>query len=219
MNNHFYYIDGPVLPSFNFNDYIGSDKVSVEQFLMQNTWVQKENGVAVQYAIEQAFDSYKTTYGIDSPESFTELKKLSPVITRSFILAFLGKEFNQTYRNGFVHKHFHGPETDSNNVYIEPGIRRTITIAIPTKVVDEVTEQVCWQEFDYNFVGKTPIYNGYQNIEWQQENLSLHNHVTKIDMPKPGQYLVMDFIASHTLHWVENSQSTNNEFIFLVQDI
>jgi hypothetical protein len=219
MHNHFYYIDGPVIPSFNFNDYVGSNKVSVEQFLMQNTWVQKENGAAVQYSIEQAFDSYKTLYGIDSSEAFSELKKLSPVITRSFILAFLGKEFNQKYRNGFVHKHFHAPEPDSNNVYVEPGIRRTITVAIPTKIIDEVTEQVCWQEFDYDFVGKTPIYNGYQNVEWQQENLALHDTVTKIDMPKPGQYLVLDFIASHTLHWVENSQSTNNEFIFLVQDI
>ena len=94
---------------------------------------------------------------------------LSPVITRSFILAFLGKEFNQKYRNGFVHKHFHAPEPDSNNVYVEPGIRRTITVAIPTKIIDEVTEQVCWQEFDYDFVGKTPIYNGDQNVEWQQE--------------------------------------------------
>lgn len=219
MNNHFYYIDGPVLPNFNFNDHVESDKVSVEQFLMQNTWVQKENGAAVQYPIEQAFEAYKTVYGIDSPEAFDELKKLSPVITRSFILAFLGKEFNQKYRNGFVHKHFHAPEPDSNNVYPEPGIRRTITVAIPTKIVDEVSEQVCLQEFDYDFVGKTPIYNGYQNIEWQQQNLSMHDEVTKIDMPKPGQYLVLDFIASHTLHWVENTLDTANEFIFLVHDI
>lgn len=219
MNNHFYYIDGPVIPDFNFNDYIGSDKVSVEQFLMQNSWVKKENGLAVQYPIDLAFDSYRELYGIDSPIAFDELKKLSPVITRSFILAFLGKEFNQKYRNGFVHKHFHAPETNSEGVYGEPGIRRTITVAIPTKIVDEVSEQVCWQEFDYDFVGKTPIYNGYQNVEWQQENLALSDEVTKIDMPKPGQYLVLDFIASHTLHWVENLKDTANEFIFLVQDV
>ena len=46
-----------------------------------------------------------------------------------------------------------------------------------------------------------------------------HEQVTKIDMPKLGTYLILDFISSHTLHWVENLQSTNNEFIFLVQDI
>jgi hypothetical protein len=85
---------------------------------MQNTWVQKENGVAVQYPIEQAIDSYKTEYGIDSSEAFTELKKMSPVITRSFILAFLGKEFNQIYRNGFVHKHFHPPAKNLEFKYV-----------------------------------------------------------------------------------------------------
>jgi hypothetical protein len=185
---------------------------------MQNTWVQKENGVAVQHPIEQAIDSYKTEYRIDSSEAFTELRKMSPAITRSFILAFLGKEFNQIYRNGFVHKHFHPPATNKNNVY-DLAHRRTITAVIPTKLVEPVTEQVCMQKFDYDFIGKTPIYNVYQDVNWQNENLKISPNIERIDMPKPGQYLILDFISSHTLHWVENSHSTNNEFIFLVQDI
>jgi hypothetical protein len=216
--NSSYYVDGPEITGFNFDDYAGNNNVSADQFLMQNTWLKKENGSPIQYPIELAFESYRAQYGIDSPAAFNELQKLSPLISRSFILAFLGKEFNERYITGHVHKHFHPPTTNKNNVYELPH-RRTITAVIPTKLVDPVTEQVCMQKFDYDFIGKTPIYNVYQDVNWQNKNLKISPNIERIDMPKPGQYLILDFISSHTLHWVENSHSTNNEFIFLVQDI
>ena len=218
LTNSSYYVDGPMLTDFSFNRYVDSDRVSVDQFLMQNTWVKRDNGTPIQYPIEQAFEEYKRLYEIDAPNAFIELHKLSPLISRSFVLAFLGKEFNERYRSGYVHKHFHPPAANANNVY-ELSTRRTITAVIPTKIVDPVSEQVCLQKFEYDFVGKSPIYNAYQDSDWQEQNLLLDDMIEKIDMPKPGQYLILDFVSSHTLHWVENNSNTNNEFIFLVQDI
>lgn len=215
----FYYVDGPTLPNFNYYDYVGDEKVIADEFLMQNTWVMRNDGQVTVYPIEVAFDAYKEQYGIDTDIAFNEMKKLSDVITRSFIVAFVGKVFNNTYKNGYIHKHFHAPPTDENNVYASPGYRRTITAVIPTKIVDPVTEQVCLQQFDYDFVGKTPIYNSYQNREWQEQNLDISTDIAKIKLPNPGQYLILDFTSSHTLHWIENNFNTRNEFICLVQDI
>lgn len=219
LTSSFHYIDGPVLTDFNYYDYLGSKKVSPDEFLMQNTWIMRDNGQVKLYPIDLAFDAFKDQYGVNAELAFDELKSLSGVITRSFIVAFIGKAFNDTYRNGYIHKHFHPPATGEGNLYASPGYRRTLTAVIPTKIVDPVTEKVCLQSFNYDFIGKSPVYNAYQNKEWQDANLDISPNVEKIDLPQAGQYLILDFPSSHTLHWVENSLNTENEFIFLVHDI
>ena len=221
MNNYrAYYIDGNPIESFDFYELADQPGVAPEQFLIMNTWNQRVNGSIVSYDIDDAFSSYKKKFNIDAPSSFAELKALSPLIVRSFIVYYRGQAFNQRYASGNEsHKHFHPPAAGPDMRFVAPGTRRTITAVLPIRIVEPVTEMVCLQQFEFDFVGKEPHPNSYQDPSWQKQNLTEVGEVIKIPMPPMGSHLILDFVSSHTLHWVENNSNTNNEFIFLVQDI
>lgn len=208
---NYYYIQGPKFTDFDYDRLFHNPKLFADDLLV-GIYFPKERS-----AIEGSFKVYKDVCGVDLPEAFNELQFLSPVIASSF-LVFAGKDsnrFNNTF--GYIHKHVHPPMLGVDRKYIEP-TRRTTTAVVPTKIVGSVSETLCVQQIDYEFLGKDYVNGSYQNAEWL-ESLPTVGDVIRIRMPNEGEYLMLDFQSSHMLHWIENDMDSENEFICLVNDL
>lgn len=216
-NFTYYYVSGQSLPSFEYSRYVNDPNIIADDLLIQITPPLFVDGKETQYDIERSFDFYRSMCGIDLPIAFNELRKLSPMIARSFI-AFVGESSNRfDNTHGYVHKHFHPPARNLEFKYIA-NTRRTTTVVVPTKLRNEVSEVLCVQRYDFEFKGKDYVPYSYQREDWF-ERFPKVGEVERIRMPNEGEYLVLDFESSHLVHWIENSLDSKNEFICLVNDL
>lgn len=102
-------------------------------------------------------------------------------------------------------KHFHAPVVDANGNVLDD--TRTTTIIIPIKIVDDKKTSVC---FNYQESPKIPS-TLFLSSGWFSE--TVNGYTQSIEMPSAGQYLIIDFNSSKTLHWVENETGSKNEYL------
>jgi hypothetical protein len=206
-----YYIEGRAFPEFDYDRLFRNPSLSADDLLAGIYFPNQASD------IENSFDIYRNVCGIDLPDAFQELKNISPIVSSSF-LVFVGKSanrFNNTF--GYIHKHIHPPEVSKDLKYISPS-RRSTTVIVPTKIKNSISETLCIQKVEYDFYGKDYIARSYQTEEWLSALPKVGDEI-RIRMPSEGEYLVLDFESSHTLHWIENEMDSENEFICLVNDI
>lgn len=171
----------------------------------------------VKYTIDYSEQVLKDT-GFDNPIAFDAIRQYTNTATRTLLIyAGKGKETDPINLGpGQVQAHLHTPERNSDGSYKGP--RMTATVIIPIKIVEPVTETLCfaWQNIPYETMN---INEDALNWESSLSLLDTYNdlsNVQRIKFPEMGQYLTFYFDSSHYLHWSE--LDTNNEFICLVQD-
>ena len=220
-NINYYYIDHTdAVPNFDYLKYEQDPSIiTINDMMVFLTPARFSNdGNEIEYPIQECFDACVAQCGFELPNAFSELEKLSPKIIKSFIgySATSSNKFKKSY--GYILKHIHPPRMNSDRIFLEPGIRKTRTIVIPIKIVNDISETVLVQPVEYDYVGKTCDMQNFVSEDWL-DSLPKAGELIKIPMPSLGQYLVLDFVSSHAVHWVENDSESQNEFIYLVTEI
>ena len=220
----YHYVNGAPV-NFEYNKYVGNPNYEMLPPVI-NLITPKVAYGDVSTPIQEICEQFQTKCSIDSFIAFDEFKKLTSKAEKAF-LVYVGKNSGSVFglENAnvqHVHKHFHYPRMDEihSGNYMSDS-RRTITAVIPINVPDPVTEMVCWITFEYDFSGAKNINTTHhKQAQWINENLIIdENAMQKISLPESGQYLILDFDSSHNLHWIENAEGSNNEYICLVLDI
>lgn len=218
--NHYYIDHNDEVPKFDYLRYEQDPSIITINDMMVYLTPSRfsEDGNEIEYSVKECFEACVSQCGFELPTAFAELEKLSPKIIKSFIgySAISSNKFKKSY--GYVLKHIHPPKMNASRVFLEPGIRKTRTIVIPIKIVNEISEAVLVQPIHYDYVGTTSDMQKFVSEEWL-DALPKNGELIRIPMPSFGQYLVLDFISSHAVHWVENDSDSENEFIYLVTEI
>lgn len=219
---HYHYIDGPTV-NFKYVNYLGNPDYPVLPPVLGMVNPDIVDGKEISTPIDTICEQFRTKFDIDSTIALDELKKLTSKSAKAF-LVYLGKDSHSSFDNsgGHLHKHFHPPTLDDvgQGNYMS-NHRRTVTVVIPIRIADTVTESFCWTPFDFDFLSFwQPPHDLFGQPKWIAENLTIDDSKTqKIKLPKSGQYLVLDFDSAHNLHWIENDEGSNNEYICLILDI
>lgn len=215
----YYYVDGPMI-EFDYDMYVRSpDHYSAPPILAMLNPVVKD-GKEVATPIEEIIELYRKKFDLNVPVAYDEVRKLVTEADRAFIV-YVTKS-NDGYidtSRGHIHPHFHPPRyaLDEERKYIS-NERRTVSIVIPTKIVDPITEILRWTEFEFDFT--TSKHAKVDKEKWIEDNLTIdYTNVQEIKMPEPGQYLILDFDSAHTLHWIKNDQGSKNEYLCMILDI
>lgn len=224
----YHYVDGPPV-NFEYSKYVGNPEYEMLPPVINMIIPKTSVGEGVSTPIDTVCDLYQTKFSIDSTAVFDEFKKLTSETDKAF-LVYVGKnsgskfdlENGQAYKHRHVHKHFHYPRMDDihSGNYLSSD-RRTVTAIIPISVIDPITEIVCWIPFEYDFLSTKNTQAGHdKQAQWIKENLMIDDSKTQhVKLPESGQYLILDFDSAHNLHWIENAEGSNNEYICLVLDM
>jgi hypothetical protein len=214
----YYYIDGPIV-EFDYRKYVNNPNYRSDPPILGMLNPKVEDNKEVATSTEEIIALYQSTFDLDATIAFDEVKKLTTEADRAFIV-YVTKE-NDAYidtSRGHIHKHFHHPRyaLDEERRYIA-NERRTVSVIIPIKIVDPVTEMLRWTDFEFDF---TTSKHERNQIKWIADNLKIdETNIQEVKMPDSGQYLILDFASSHNMHWIENAPGSNNEYLCLILDI
>lgn len=208
--------------SFNPNDNPKSYEWSKNNWCPINIVIPNrldfDTGEEVQYSIDHAANKAFELCNFSNSSAFDQVRRFTSVGTRT-LLIYVGKGKSTEpfgMGPGQVQAHVHTPKRNADGKYLGP--RMTTTVVIPIKIVEPVTETLCfaWQDIPYDQMNINE-----EALKWES-SLSLldsyndRSNMQRIKFPEMGQHLVFTFNSSNYLHWSE--LDTNNEFICLVQD-
>ena len=157
--------------------------------------------------------------GFDNQLAFDLIKNNTENVSRT-LLIYAGPEPEGRepleFKPGKVQPHFHTPKRNADGKYIGP--RMTATVIIPIKIVEPVTETLCfsWQDVPYESMDLNSEVVGWEKSLSLVDQYNDLSTTQRIRFPNEGEYLTFYFDSSHYLHWSE--LDTKNEFICLVQD-
>jgi hypothetical protein len=167
----------------------------------------------IEYSEQILIDS-----GFNNDLAFDLIRKHTNQVSRTLLIyAGPGPEKDTiAFSPGKVQPHFHTPKRDKDGKYTGP--RMTTTVIIPIKIVEPVTETLCfsWKDVPYESMDLMKDVVGWENSLNLVEEYHNNTNVQRIRFPNEGEYLTFHFNSSHYLHWSE--LNTQNEFICLVQD-
>lgn len=185
--------------------------------IMLRYQIDEETGEEISKPVEYSEQILRDS-GFDNELAFELIRKHTSQVSRT-LLIYAGpgpKKDEIAFSPGRVQPHFHTPKRDKNGQYTGP--RMTATVIIPIKIVEPVTETLCfsWKDVPYESMDLAKDVVGWENSLKLAEDYFGSENTQKIRFPNEGEYLTFYFDSSHYLHWSE--LDTKNEFICLVQD-
>jgi hypothetical protein len=197
-NNHFHHL--PV-------------KLTEEQFEKErllykyyNTEKLTEDGLPIEMSVEEIQNKLREDIGLIAPKAFDFVRKSFPKGACRFAITYIDK--HSSHR---AHKHLHPRIMDKDGKNIREC--RACVVVIPLNHPSPTTERVFFNHQDPRPPGEEIIMDLCRWTASPYE--TVRGQVIDLLMPKPGQYLILDFISSRCLHWVEN-YGTENEYLCLI---
>ena len=171
--------------------------------------IDPQSGEELPITIDEVQQEYLTKWNFDIPLVFDTIREIVPAISRSFLV--------YAKKGSTVTRHIHPPVYDNTGLFVRP--RRTVTIGIPVKTVGPTPDLLYFYHTAIDYTGINFKTTDVQAL------YEIHNKIIQvgdkptdiINMPNSGQYLVLDFDSSNTVHW--GIHTSDNEFLFLVCDI
>lgn len=151
--------------------------------------------------LQELIDEIRDVSNIDLTDVLT-IHDIDPSSIYAIYLVAINEESN--YK---MPKHVHSSLTDSNNVEYDS---KTVTVVVPTKIVDELATTAC-----FNYQEHMPCINVLGTGGFSDDVVG---NVQYIDLPKEGQYLILNFNSTKTLHWVENVTGSKNEYLCITME-
>jgi hypothetical protein len=191
-------------------------KLTKEQFEKErllyryyNTGNHDENGLPIEMSIEEIQQTLLADAGLVAPKAFEFIKKTFPNGASRFALTYIAEHSSHK-----AHKHLH-PRIMSKDL---KNVReaRTCVVVIPLEHKSPVSERVFFNHQDPNDHQVELIMDLCRWTASPYETTI--GHILDIMMPSMGQYLVIDFISSRCLHWVENYGTENNYMCLIVEN-
>lgn len=175
-------------------------------------------GLEMKYSIDYVEALLQEKRGFVNETAFNAIRNYTDVVSRTLLIyAGKGKEGKPINLGpGQVQAHTHKPERNLDGSYKGP--RMTATVVIPIRIVEPVTETLCfaWQDIPYETMDLVKDVAGWENSLKIAEEYNDRSNVQRIRFPNEGEYLTFYFDSSHYLHWSE--LETQNEFLCLVHD-
>lgn len=172
----------------------------------------------VKHTLEHIEQELLEKRGFSNPVAFDAIRKNTSSAAR-VMLIYAGKGKPGRPINlgpGQVQAHTHKPERNADGTYKGP--RMTATVVMPIRIVEPVTETLCfaWQNIPYESMDLIKDVAGWENSLKIVEEYNDRTNGERIKFPDEGEYLTFYFDSSHYLHWSE--LETQNEFLCLVYD-
>lgn len=177
-------------------------------FTYYNTDKFNDNGSPIEISIEDIQTILREKAGLVAPKAFELIEKSHPSGVNRIALTYVAgvSEYE-------AHAHFHPHILNRNGSHNRDC--RTCVVIVPLKHTMPVTEKVFFNHQEIVSREEEEI------IEACRKTASPYDkprgNVVDILMPSPGQYLVVDFLGSRCLHWVEN-YGTTNEYLCIVAE-
>ena len=233
----YHYINGHPLQDFNY-DWIYNQiemLVDVDPIKNPKTWdwlhhnwtpidillrysLDPNTNEELKYPIDYSERILREKRGFNNDVAFNAIRKYTTEVSRT-LLIYAGKGKPEQPINlgpGQVQAHLHTPQRTTDGLYKGP--RMTATVVIPIRIVEPVTETLCfaWQNVPYEKMNINSTALNWESSLTLLDSYNDRSNVQRIKFPEMGQYLTLYFDSSQHLHWSE--LDTNNEFICLVQD-
>jgi hypothetical protein len=171
-----------------------------------NTTKHDEDGLPIEMSIEEIQHRLHEIIGLNAPKAFDFVKESFPKGACRFAITYIDK--HSSHR---AHKHFHPRIMDKDSKNIREC--RACVVVIPLNHPSPATEKVFFNHQDLRTHQEELIMDLCRWTASPYE--TVRGHVTELLMPAMGQYLILDFMSSRCLHWVEN-YGTENEYVCLI---
>ena len=211
-NNKWWYVDGPAISitpelqhwvTLTREDGIPNPRVVVPFRLDPIT------GEEVPIPVNEVEKEYLNKWNFDFPYIFDIIRSITPVVARSFLV--------YAKKQSYVRKHIHPPKHDNAGYFVRN--RRTVTVGIPFKPVSPETDLLLFHYADIDYTGIN--FKSQDLVEFKELHKKIMQGATEatdiIELPKQGQYLILDFDSSNTTLWEQHN--SDNEYIFVVCDV
>jgi hypothetical protein len=188
-------------------------KLTEEQFEQErllykyyNTSKHTEDGLPIEMSVEEIQSKLREDTGLIAPKAFDFIRKSFPNGACRFAITYIDK--HSSHR---AHKHLHPRIMDKDGKNIREC--RACVVVIPLNHSSPATEKVFLNHQDPNGHTEELIMDLCRWTASPYE--TVRGQVTELLMPSMGQYLILDFMSSRCLHWVEN-YGTENEYLCLI---
>lgn len=167
-----------------------------------------EAGLPIEMSIEEVQQKLLADAGLIAPKAFEFIKESFPNGVSRFGVTYVNKHSSYT-----AHKHLH-PRIMAKDLKM---IRecKTCLVVIPIQHTAPATEKLFLNHQEPNDHQVELIMDLCRWTASPYE--TVRGHVLDVAMPSMGQYLVVNFISSRCLHWVEN-YGTENNYLCLVAE-
>lgn len=177
-------------------------------FTYYNSEKFNEDGYPLEMSIEEAKHKLHTEAGLVAPKAFDLIKKVHTKGVNRMLLTYVG-EISEYKAYGHFHPYIINQDGTKNREC------RTCVVMIPLNHNMPVTERVFFNHQDVGNKEEEEIIDACRKTASPYDKPK--GNVVDILMPKPGQYLVVDFLASRCLHWLEN-YGTKNEYLCIIAE-
>lgn len=188
-------------------------KLTKEQFEKErllyryyNTDKYDEEGMPIELSIEEIQKQLWEDAGLVAPKAFELVRNIFPNGTSRFAITYVDK--HSSYK---AHKHLHPRIMSKDGKNIREA--RTCVVIVPINHNAPATEKLF---FNHQELG-THIEELLMDLcRWTASHYeTIKGQVIDIQMPSRDQYLVVEFMSSRCVHWVEN-YGTENEYLCLI---
>ena len=166
------------------------------------------DGSPLEMSIEEAQQKLYEEAKLVAPNAFELISKVHTNGVNRMLLTYVG-ELSQ-YK---AYAHFHP------NILNQDGTKnrecKTCVVMVPLKHTMPVTERVFFNHQDYVDDSEEQIMETCRQTATPYDKP--RGNVVDILMPSIGQYLVVEFLASRCLHWLEN-YGTTNEYLCIIAE-
>ena len=166
-----------------------------------------EDGSPLEMSIEEAQHKLYEETKLVAPKAFELIRKVHTNGVNRMLLTYVG-ELSQYKAYGHFHPNILNQDGTKNREC------RTCVVMIPLTHAAPVTEKVFFNHQDV-------LDREEEIIEACRKTASpydkIRGNVVEILMPSNGQYLVVEFMASRCLHWLEN-YGTTNEYLCIIAE-
>ncbi len=177
-------------------------------FSYYNSGKFNENGSPLEMSIEEAQHKLYEEAKLVAPKAFDIIKQVHTNGVNRMLLTYVG-EISEYKAYGHFHPHILNQDGTKNREC------KTCVVMVPLNHTMPVTERVFFNHQD--------IVNNEEEeiIEACRKTASPYDkprgNVVDLLMPSMGQYLVVEFLSSRCLHWLEN-YGTTNEYLCIIAE-
>lgn len=188
-------------------------KLTEEQFEQErllykyyDTSKHTEDGLPIEMSIDEIQSKLREDTGLIAPKAFDCIRKSFPNGACRFAITYIDK--HSSHR---AHKHLHPRIMDKDGKNIREC--RACVVVIPLNHPSPATERVFFNHQEPNGHIEELLMDLCRWTASPYE--TVRGQVIDVLMPTVGQYLILDFMSSRCLHWVEN-YGTENEYLCLI---
>lgn len=167
-----------------------------------------ENGAPIEIPVEAIQQKLYQEIRLNAPKAFNLIKQVHNTGINRMLLTYVG-EISDYKAYGHFHPHIENQDGTNNRDC------KTCVVIVPLNHTMPVTERV--------------FFNHQEIVDDKEEKVietcrktaspykTIRGKVLDIRMPNPGEYLVLEFLGSRCLHWLEN-YGTTNEYLCIIAE-